>query len=182
MNADRLISNSLGALVSIASLGVAAQLSISLPENVSLVPITGQSLAVLLIAHLLKERWASIALLLYFIIGCLGVPVFSDFKGGLEIFTGPSLGYFIGFLIAAIVVGVMSRKQKEKFPSYLLQMFLGTVIILLCGYLGLFRFLDAKTAFVKGVLPFLPGALVKIIIGAILLSIVRRFKGFMKSI
>ena len=65
MNAEKLISNGAGALISIAALGAAAQLSITLPESVSVAPITGQSLAVLLIAHLLKETWATIAVGIY---------------------------------------------------------------------------------------------------------------------
>ena len=56
MNAEKLIKNASGALISIAALGASAQLSISLPESVSVAPITGQTLAVLLIAHLMKEN------------------------------------------------------------------------------------------------------------------------------
>ncbi|MFT6198779.1 MAG: biotin transport system substrate-specific component [Vicingaceae bacterium] len=182
MNADQVINNSLGTLVSVASLGVAAQLAISLPESVSVAPITGQSLAVLLVAHLLKEKWASIAVIVYLAIGTLGAPIFAGFKGGWEIFTGPSLGYFLGFILAAFVGGFLARKQQERFGFYLLQMLIGTLLILLCGWIGLFRFLDGKEAFVKGILPFLPGAFIKIIIGALLLSVVRRFKGFMKTV
>tara|TARA_R110000868_G_scaffold254302_3_gene510894 strand:+ start:13 stop:561 length:549 start_codon:yes stop_codon:yes gene_type:complete len=182
VNAEKLISNGAGALISIAALGAAAQLSISLPESVSVAPITGQSLAVLLIAHLLKETWATIAVGIYILIGILGAPVFAGFEGGWEKFSGPSLGYFVGFIAATIVCGLLARKQEERFKFYFLQMFIGSVLILLCGWLGLFRFLDAKTAFVKGVLPFLPGALIKLTIGAILLSVIRRFKGFMKAV
>ena len=182
MNAEKLISNGAGALISIAALGAAAQLSISLPETVSVAPITGQSLAVLLIAHLLKETWATVAIAIYIVIGIVGAPVFAGFEGGWEVFSGPSLGYFIGFIVAAMVCGRLARKQDERFKFYLLQMLIGSILILLCGWLGLFRFLDGKTAFVKGVLPFLPGALIKLTIGALLLSVIRRFKSFMKAV
>ncbi len=182
MNVEKLISNGSGALIAIAALGAAAQLSISLPESVSVAPITGQSLVVLLIAHLLKEKWAPAAIVIYLLIGIAGAPVFSGFEGGWEKFSGPSLGYFAGFIIAAIVGGILARKQKERFAFYLLQMLIGTVLILLCGWLGLFRFFDAQTAFIKGVLPFLPGALTKIILGAALLSVFRRFKTLMKTV
>lgn len=182
MNVDKFISNGSGALISIAALGAAAQLSISLPETVSVAPITGQSLAVLLIAHLLKEKWAMAVMIIYLIIGIAGAPVFAGFEGGIEKFSGPSLGYFIGFIVAALVCGVLARRQQQKFSFYLLQMLIGTAIILLCGWLSLFRFLEPKTAFVKGVLPFLPGGIIKIVIGAILLSIIRRFKNFMTTV
>ena len=182
MNAEKLISNGAGALISIAALGAAAQLSIPLSESVSVAPITGQSLAVLIVAQLLKEIWGTITIGIYIVIGILGAPVFSGFEGGWEKFSGPSLGYFIGFIVATIVCGLLARKQEERFKFYLLQMLIGTVLILVCGWLGLFRFLDAKASFTKGVLPFLPGALIKITIGAILLSVIRRFKSFMKAI
>ena len=182
MNVDKLISNGSGTLISIAALGAAAQLSISLPESVSVAPITGQTLVVLVLAHLLKEKWAAIALSIYMIIGIAGAPVFAGFEGGWDKFSGASLGYFVGFIVAAVVVGLLARKQKERFGFYLLQMLIGTILILLFGWLGLFRFLDPQTALVKGVLPFLPGALVKIIIGAALLSVFRRFKLLLKTI
>jgi len=182
MNAEKLISNGAGALIAVAALGAAAQLSISLPESISVAPITGQTLAVLLIAHLLKETWGTLAIGIYITIGILGAPVFAGFKGGWDKFSGPSLGYFIGFIVAAIVCGLLARKQEERFKFYLLQMLIGSLLILLCGWLGLFRYLDANTAFAKGVLPFLPGALIKITIGAILLSVIRLFKSFMKAV
>ena len=96
MNVDKLISNGSGALIAIAALGAAAQLSIRLPESVSVAPITGQSLAVLLIAHLLKEKWAAAVMVIYLAIGIAGAPIFAGFKGGWEKFSGPSLGYFAG--------------------------------------------------------------------------------------
>ena len=175
MNAEKLISNVLGSLIGVAAMGAAAQVSISLPESISVAPITGQSLAVLLIAWILKWKWASISMILYFIVGCFA-PVFSDFESGIDVLTGPTMGYFIGFLIAAIVVGKLAENQKSRFLHYLLQMTIGTLIILIIGMLGLLRYLTIQDAFLKGVLPFLIGGLVKIVLGAILLSTYRRFR------
>lgn len=179
MNAEKLIANSLGTLIAVAALGASAQLSISLPESVSVAPITGQSLAILLIAHLLKWQWGSLAFLLYVLIGALGVPVFSNFSSGTEVLFGPTLGYFIGFGLSILVVGRLAEIQASKFGAYFLQMFTGSLLILLCGWLGLFRFLEPVVAFKKGILPFLPGALTKVLLGSIILSVVRRFKNVM---
>lgn len=176
MNAEKLIANSLGTVIAVVAMGASAQLSISLPESTSVAPITGQSLAVLLVAWLLRWQWGTLAVILYLLVGVLGAPVYSDFSSGIETFTGPSLGYFIGFIVATAVVGKMAETQKSRFGYYLLQMLIGSLIILLIGWLGLFRYLDAKDGFMKGVLPFLPGALVKIFLAAILLSVYRRFK------
>lgn len=178
MNVEKLIANSLGVIISVAAIGAAAQLSIPLPEQMAVAPITGQSLAVLLVAWLLKWNWGAVAILIYCFLGALGLPVFSDFKSGSEVLFGPTLGYFIGFLIATLVVGKLALIQKSKFSFYLLQMFIGTILILLCGWLGLLRFLEPKESFLKGVLPFLAGGLVKVLIGALLLSVIRRFTAF----
>lgn len=181
MSAEKQIANILGVLISIAAIAASAQVSISLPESVSVAPITAQSLAVLLVGIILKWKWGTISIVAYCLIGALGVPVFSDFEGGLTILLGNTIGYFIGFMVAVFVVGLLAEKQESKFPYYLLQMFIGTLIILLFGWLGLLRFLDPEIALRKGILPFLPGALAKIVLGAILLSVYRRFKNFMSG-
>ena len=116
MNAQKLIPNILGSLIAIAALGAAAQLSISLPESVSVAPITGQSLAVLLVAHLLKWKWGFLSTSAYLLLGLLGVPVFSDFSSGSEVVFGPTMGYFIGFIIAVLAVGKLAETQKSRFP------------------------------------------------------------------
>ncbi len=167
--------------IAILFIAISAQLSIDLPKDVSAVPITGQSFAVLIIAHVLKEKWASLAVLLYLLLGIIGVPIFSDFSSGIESFTGPSMGYLIGFILAAIVTGRLAAKGEAKFSSLLVQITLGTVVILVCGYLGLFRFLDPSEAFIKGVKPYLLGAFVKIMLAVILLTVFYKLKALMNN-
>jgi len=166
-------------IIGAIAIGAAAQMSIKLSSFYS-IPITAQSLFVLMIAYLLKWKWGSICILIYLLAGILGAPIFSNFSGGWEVFSGNSMGFLLGFFFAALVVGKMAEKQEERFIKVVQQFFIGSLIILLFGYLGLLRFEDSKTAFLKGVLPFLPGMLIKILVGAVLLSIYRRFKNFMK--
>ena len=116
MDADKLTANALGSLIGVTAIGAAAQISIPLPESFAVAPITGQSLAVLMAAHLLRWKWGSICILIYIIVGALGAPIFSNFSGGSEIAFGPSAGYLLGFLIAAGVVGKLAEIQKSKFP------------------------------------------------------------------
>ncbi len=179
MNAEKQIANVLGVLVATAAIAAAAQLSISLPEKVSVAPITGQSLAILLVAHLLKWRLAGISVLLYLLLGAIGLPVFSDFSSGTEILFGKTAGYLLGFLLAALVVGKLAEQQKKRFPYYLLQMTIGTLLILASGGIGLLRFLDLPDVFTYGIFPFLAGAFIKILLGAMLLSAHRRFIALM---
>ena len=171
MISEKLMSSVLGILVAIMAIAASAQLSISLPENVSVAPITGQSLAILVAAHILKWKNATVTVVLYLLIGAFGIPVFSDFSSGTEVLFGNSAGYLLGFVVSSAVVGIMADKNSKRFTNYLLQMTVGTILILLCGGLGLLRFLDVHEVFSLGIKPFLFGAIAKIFLGAILLSV-----------
>ena len=176
MNAEKQIANILGILIATAALGASAQLSISFPEGMAVAPVTGQSLAVLIIAHILGWKNGSISVLLYLILGAIGLPVFSDFSSGVAVLFGPTVGYFLGFLFATFIVGKMKEVREAHFFNYFLEMLVGTLIILLIGGLGLLWFLPANEILAKGVIPFLPGALVKILLGAILLAVFTNVK------
>ena len=132
--------NLLYSLIAAVALGAAAQLSISLPESVSALPITGQTLVLLLIAKVQKWPWAIISILIYFLLGVLGLPVFTDFNSGWAVFTGNSLGYFIGFLAAAYFIHILSKKQKNRFSPTFIQFLGASLIILLFGFIGLLPF------------------------------------------
>jgi biotin transport system substrate-specific component len=167
--------------LAILFIAISAQLSISLPKDISTVPITGQTFSVLIIAHLLKHKWASLVTALYILVGILGAPVFSEFSSGIDSLSGPSGGYLIGFVAAAFITGKISSLQEPNFKNLLIQMGLGTLVILLIGYLGLFRFLNPADAFTKGVKPYLLGAFVKIFLSVILLTIFYKLKALMNN-
>lgn len=181
-SAEKQIANVLAILVAVASYGAAAQLSIAFPEGVAVAPITGQTLAILVAAHLLKWKRAAISVLLYFFLGVMGLPVFSDFSSGIEVFSSPSVGYLVGFFFAAILVGKMAENRKQKFTNSLLSQLWGTLLILVVGGIGLLWFLPPKEVFIKGILPFLPGGLVKIILGAILITVYTKVKSLTKHV
>lgn len=168
-------------LLAILVLAIFAQLRIELPESVSNIPITGQTFAVVLIAHLLHEKWATVTTALYLILGALGLPVFSKFSSGMDILLGPTGGYLFGFVITALIIGKMASNNKATASSLLKQMILGHVIILICGFLGLLFILDAKTAFLQGVKPFLLGAFIKAILAFVLLWIYYRLRSLMDN-
>jgi biotin transport system substrate-specific component len=168
-------------LIAAVACGVASQIAIPLSENTAVAPVTAQTLAILMIVELMNWKDASISIVLYLLLGIVGLPLFSDFSGGWDVFTGPSLGYFIGFLITAIFIGKWSDIGGKSFGNYFLRMLVGSMLILFAGYIGLFRYLDFKEALIKGVLPFLPGALIKIVIGAALISLIKRFKNIMSD-
>lgn len=175
------INNLIATPIAILFIAISAQLSIHLPESVSSIPITGQSFAVLIIAHLMLEKWGIIVVGLYLLVGMLGAPVFSDFSSGIAALTGPSGGYLIGFLISAYTTGKMAKNQSPTFNKLLLQMALGTVVILIIGYIGLFRFLSPIEAFMKGVKPYLLGGLIKVLLASFLLWVYYQLKGLMNN-
>ena len=175
MNLNKLV----GSLVAAVAIGATAQLSISLGEDTAIAPVTGQSLAVTLAAFLLGRNWGVVTILIYLLLGGLGLPVFADFEGGIAVITGPSLGYFIGFVLAAAFIGWWAETKENKFGRNFLAFTLGTLLILAAGLIGLLPYLDIKQAFMKGVLPFLPGALIKILLATILISVISRFQALM---
>lgn len=81
---------------------------ISIPLSFTPVPIVLQNLFVLLCGLLLGSRWGGASVLLYLLLGAVGLPVFAGGGGGVAHFLGPTGGYLIGFLVSVIVVGAIS--------------------------------------------------------------------------
>lgn len=97
------------------------------------VPFTLQTLAVLLSASLLGAKRASCSVIIYILLGAVGLPVFSGFSGGLGFLLGPTGGYITGFLFTAFIVGFITEKLGNKTYVLALAMTLG---ILICYVFG----------------------------------------------
>ena len=165
--------------IAVVCIAVAAQLIIRLPEDLSVAPITGQTLAILMIAELMSWKKGTVAVLLYLVLGGLGLPLFADFNGGWEVLSGPSAGYFLGFLMCVALVGYWSDHSSKNLGPSMGRTFIATLFILLIGWIGLLRYLSPMEAFYKGILPFLPGALIKWFLAVVLIALARRFMGLM---
>ena len=159
------------ALVLGASLVIAlgAQVAIQLPF--SPVPITGQTMAVLLVGALLGSRRGALAVLAYIAEGLAGLPVFAGGAAGLARLFGPTGGYLVGFVAAAFLVGWLAeRGWDRRFGTTLAAMTLGNLVIYAVGVVWLAVFVGGLSrAWSLGVLPFLPGDVIKIILAAVLL-------------
>lgn len=150
------------------------------------VPITLQTLAVLLTGAALGSRRGGLALLAYLAEGAAGLPVFSPIPpgpGGIAALLGFTGGYLWSFPIAAFVTGLLSERRLDRsFLTSALAMLPGTLIIYAIGvpWLAVVLHLDLLTALKLGMVPFIPGDLLKLIIAAALLpitwTIVRRVK------
>src|SRR3954471_16851391 len=91
-----------------------AQITFYLPGNP--VPVTGQTFAVLLCGAALGANRGASAMLLYLLVGMIGLPVFADGDHGMDVITGASGGYIIGFLVAGWVVGRLAERRYDRRP------------------------------------------------------------------
>jgi biotin transport system substrate-specific component len=139
-----------------------AQISFYLPGNP--VPVTGQTFAVLLSAAALGANRGAAALLLYVLLGVVGLPVYADGKHGMDIITGATGGYLVGFLIAGWVVGRLAEARMDRTPVKALPLFLiGSAIIYVIGvpWLAVSAHQSLGWALSNGFTDFIPGDLVK---------------------
>jgi len=155
-------------------IGLAAQVAFPLPW--SPVPVTGQTLAILLVGASLGSRLGLLSVGAYLIEGAIGLPVFAPGGApGLARFTGPTAGYLVGFALAAFAVGWLAeRGWDRRLRTAVLAMLAGEAVLYLCGLLWLARFVPGDRLLGAGLLPFLPGELFKLALAALLLPAARR--------
>ncbi len=142
------------------------------------VPMTLQTLALLLIAATCGFRLGLAVVGLYMIEGMLGLPVFSSSpeRGiGIAYMTGPTGGYLAGFVVATALVGWFSeRGAAESAVKLFAVMFVGVVLVLALGFIWLSTFIGPQAAFSAGIAPFLLGELFKVGIAAMMVPAAAR--------
>lgn len=152
---------------------LSAQTAVRLPFTP--VPITAQTLAVLMAGALLGRRRGTLAALAYLAEGAAGLPVFAGGAAGLPYMLGPTGGYLAGFLLAAFVTGWLKDHGWDRRPMSALGMLaLGNLAIYLPGLLWLTRFVGPEKALSLGFFPFLIGDALKLALGAPALLLARR--------
>ena len=142
-------------------------LSIVIP--ISPVPISLTILAIFISVYAIGLKRGMISLLLYFLIGFIGLPVFSNFKGGFSVLIGPTGGYIIGFVFVVLCAGLFIDKFESKIYMHVIGMILGTILCYITGtawlaYQSEMTFIEALFT---GVIPFIWADAIKIIIAAI---------------
>jgi biotin transport system substrate-specific component len=127
------------------------------------VPVVLQNLFVLLAGLLLGSRYGLASVLLYLLIGAMGLPVFAGGKGGLVHFFGPTGGYLLGFALAAFATGFISERFSHKSTIDILAVTAGTLLVYLIGvpWLKTVTQMTWEKALTVGMLPFLPGDILK---------------------
>jgi biotin transport system substrate-specific component len=145
-----------------ASLFLALCTQICIPLYFSPVPLTGQTLAVMLIGATLGSRKGALSVLAYLAEGAFGLPVFSLGGSGFLWFFGPTGGYFLGFLFQAYLVGwFMERQRSYQGYQILLILLLSCAVQSLFGVLWLSSLVGLETALIMGLYPFVFGELIK---------------------
>lgn len=140
------------------------------------VPITAQSLGVMLAGVVLGAKRGTLAILLTILIAAIGLPVLSGGRGGLSIFTTPTTGFLIGWIAAAFVTGYLSeRLVKAGQPAltqglgFFLASVAGGVIVLYAfgiTYLAIATGIGFTKAFL-GSMAFIPGDVIKAVLAAL---------------
>ena len=149
---------------------IAAQLRIPLPFTP--VPITGQTFAVLLVGASLGTVRGGVSLLLYVLLGAVGAPFYAGGAHGFEVIVGATGGYLLSYPLAAAVTGALAeRRWDRRMRSSVPAMLVGSAVIYLVGvpWLATFEGVGAGKAVALGMLPFVPGDLVKLVLAAAVL-------------
>lgn len=162
------ITSSAWVLLGTAGIALLAQVRIPLPFTP--VPITGQTLGVLLIAAVLGARLGTASLGLYLAGGLAGLPFFTGGGSGLAHLTGPTGGFLVGFLAAAFIVGVLAERGWTRTWQKTAVLFaLGSLVIYIFGAAYLALFTGLRQAITLGVLPFILGDAIKATLAAAVL-------------
>jgi biotin transport system substrate-specific component len=162
------------ALVLGGALFMVLMAQISIPVAPSPVPITGQTLGVVLCGAALGANRGGLALLLYVTMG-LFLPVYSDGESGIDVIWGATGGYLIGFILAAYVVGRLAERGADRRPLIAFASFVaGQLIVFGIGvpWLKVSAGMDWSTAIHDGFTIFIVGGLIKAMVaGAVLPSL-----------
>ncbi len=151
MKRKTVFSGCLAALFA-AFLVVLSQVSVLTPLNV---PLTLQLFGVALAGYTLGSRWAIASTGVYILLGAIGIPVFSGFKGGFQVIAGPTGGFICGFILLAAVCGLSLKAEKGA-----IRILTGILGVVLCHLWGVVQLCIASgsgflAALLSASLPFI---------------------------
>lgn len=167
-NSERaIIKNAILAFVGVAFLALMAQVRITLPFTP--VPITGQTFAVMLIGLTYGRKLGLVTISSYIFAGTLGLPVFSGLKSGFLLLS-PTGGYIIGFFFAIAICGYFAELGWTKsYTKLFVTLAIAYFVLYAFGLLQLKLFFPNKNVLAIGLIPFIPGMIIKTIMTVILL-------------
>ena len=145
---------------------VCSQIQIPLPA----IPINLALFAVLLCAGLLRPTAAVLAMVVYVVLGLVGVPVFAGMRGGMAVLFGKTGGYILGYILAALVVALLRKHWGDSYWKLCLSMAIGVAVCYLFGtvWYMILTGTGLWVSLLNCVFPFLIGDALKILLAALL--------------
>ena len=160
-----------------ALIAVCAWITVPAPP----VPVSMQVFAIFFALGYLGGKRGTVAVLVYLLLGAVGVPVFSGFGGGLGALLGPTGGYLFGFLFSALLYWLITARCGEKLPVTVAAMVAGLLACYAVGTLWfLWRYGEGMTlsaALATCVVPFLPWDAAKLALAVTLSRLVKKYEG-----
>lgn len=145
----------------------AAIICIAAPVSVQVgpIPITLATFAIYLAGAILGGKRGMIAVIVYIMLGAVGLPVFSNFNGGFTALLGPTGGYIIGYIPLVLLTGIFSDMNSKKHWTMIIGMLLGTVALYTFGTAWFMIMTESSLgrALALCALPFIPGDALKIV-------------------
>jgi biotin transport system substrate-specific component len=162
-------------LIRSAGFAIAGSLLLALSAKAQVpfwpVPMTLQSLAIMMIGMAYGSRLATATVLLYLAEGLAGLPVFAGAGAGFAYMTGPTAGYLVGFVMAAGLIGWLAERGWDRSPiKALAAMSVGHVLLFIPGVAWLAVLFGAEKAIAVGLVPFIAATLLKTALGAALMQ------------
>ena len=150
--------------LSAAIICVLGPLSFHIP--ISPVPISLGILGIFLAVYVNGWLFGTLSVLIYLLIGFIGVPVFADFTAGITKLAGPTGGYLIGYIPLALIAGFFISKFERKIPLHIQGMVIGTLVCYAFGtlWLAVSLHMSFGAALMAGVVPYIPADAVKMAI------------------
>jgi biotin transport system substrate-specific component len=163
-------------ITGVAFISLLAQIAIPVPG--SPVPVTGQTLGVLLLATSYGATLGTTTFFTYLLVGALGAPVFANGGSGIERIVGATGGYLVGMLLTSALLGYLGgRRWDQKFKTALPAMLIGNVLTFGFGLLWLHQYTGKDWAWTisAGFTPFIIGEILKIAIAGTSLPLIWQF-------
>ena len=152
---------------------------ISIP--IGAIPVTLQTFGVFCALSLLGGRNGSFSIAVYILLGAIGLPVFTGFKGGLAALTGPTGGYILGFILMALLYWAGTKLFGSKLPVSIGLLTAGLAVCYLFGTIWfVFGYSKGENtmSFYKAlklcVIPFVPFDIIKLVLAAVISSRVKK--------
>lgn len=159
-------------IVSVLFFSILTGISAGLKIEIGPVPITMQTLVVLLSGAYLGSKKGAISQLAYLTVGITGIPWFSR-GGGLSYILSPTFGYLIGFISASYMVGFFIKKNRNIF-NIIKSLIVGNFFVYSFGILWLSRIFGLSKSLAIGLYPFILGDILKMFLAIIILKNIKQ--------